>query len=110
DRSAAPLDHPLESDLVSAATLFSPSQTPNIDKRVWPVPACLKVSVTVTAKDSSTTTGQMTVVDPDFLSLMPVPNKGKIAMHPICGADITNSPEDRWGTIFDSMTAITGAT
>jgi len=98
---------PREKNLVRAPALLSNlASTPQL----WPVPACLQVNVVITAYGSnSTTSGQLTVIDPDYLSVMPVPNKGKIAMHPICGADLSDSPDDKWGTIFDSMSAIQSA-
>ncbi len=80
---------------------------------VWPVPACLDVKLTLidhTAKEPTViSAADMKVIDPDYVALMPVPQKGKIAMHPICGADFSDSPTNPWQTAFDVMTAFENA-
>ena len=77
--------------------------------RVWPVPACMTVTITIGLSQSSMATGQMTVIDPEYVEVMPIPKKGKISMHPICGADFADSSTDKYQAVFDTISAITNA-
>lgn len=74
----------------------------------WPVPACRDVLLSVRRKDTAQEIfgAPLRVADPDRLRLVPIPEKGKITMHPICGADVNNTPGDRWGIVFDALQAI----
>ena len=66
---------------------------------VWPVPACRDVTLTVRREGGSAVlTTQLRIADPSLLRLMPLPQKGKIALDPICGADLTDAPGDVWKT------------
>jgi hypothetical protein len=66
---------------------------------VWPIPACRDVTLTVRREGGSTVlTTQLRIADPSLLRLMPLPQKGKIALDPICGADLTDAPGDVWKT------------
>ena len=84
--------------------------------KVWPVPACMTVKVTIqpfnpeeNTQSSPVATGQITLVDPDYVELLPIPKKGKIAMHPICSADLTDSTTDKYQDAFDTISAIDAA-
>jgi len=43
------------------------------------------------------------VADPSYVRLVPLPGKGQITMHPICGADISDSGVDRFGNYLDNI-------
>jgi hypothetical protein len=82
--------------------------------RIWPVAACMTVQAVIKPHgaandDSSIAAGQLTVIDPGYVELMPIPKKGKIAMHPICGADLADSATDPYQADFDTMSAIVAA-
>ncbi len=76
--------------------------------RFWPVPTCLTVKLTVTATGvaAPVIASTMTVADPDRVHLYPLPEAGTLAMHPVCGADLTDKPVDRWGAVFAALSAI----
>jgi hypothetical protein len=76
--------------------------------KVWPVSACLDVPFTVTSAKTGATiaNGVLRVIDPTNIQVLPFPQSGKISMHPICGADFSNSPTDKYQTYFDAMGAV----
>jgi hypothetical protein len=106
---------PLAPNLVPIASLAGAFVGKNSDwTKVWPVPACMSVQVIIKPHgapddDPKSATGHMTVIDPDYVELMPIPQKGKIAMHPICGADLADSTADPYQADFDTITAIVAA-
>ena len=82
--------------------------------KVWPVPACMTVDAVIKPRgasdnDARAASGQLTVIDPDYVELMPIPKKGKISMHPICGADLGDSAIDPYQADFDTISAIVAA-
>jgi hypothetical protein len=84
------------------------SQTP---RRIWPVASCLDVTLTVRragAAQQATPILEtpLRIIDPGYIRLLPLPEQGKIAMHPVCDADVSDNPIDRWQAGFDSLTAI----
>jgi hypothetical protein len=106
---------PLAPNLVPVATLAEAFAGKSGDwTKVWPVPACMSVHVLIKphgAPDDAakSATGEITVIDPDYVELMPIPKKGKIAMHPICGADLVDSATDPYQADFDTIGAIVAA-
>ena len=107
---------PLAFNLVPIASLAAAiaSKTGGDWTKVWPVPACMTVHATIKPQgasdnDGRAATGQLTVIDPDYVELLPIPKKGKIAMHPICGADLADSATDSYQADFDTINAITAA-
>ena len=82
--------------------------------KVWPVPACMTVTAVIKPHgagqdDPKTASGQISVIDPDYVELMPIPKKGTVAMHPICGADLADSTTDPYQSDFDTISAIVAA-
>jgi len=75
---------------------------------VWPVPSCLGVTMKVFKKSATTPymTVSFRVIDPDYVRLLEVPDKGTISMHSVCGADYSNTPVDKWGNGFDDISAL----
>lgn len=70
------------------------------NSRVWPVPACRDVTLTVRRiGGAEELTVNARIADPSLLRLMPLPDKGAITMHPVCNADVTNTPSDRWAAV-----------
>lgn len=71
----------------------------------FPVPACRDAVITLVR-----TNGKKPVViaakvaDPNYVRLAPLPFKGQITMHPICGADISETSGDRFGSFIDDVT------
>jgi hypothetical protein len=104
---------PLAANLVPVATLADAFPGKSADwTKVWPVPACMSVHVVITPHGlpaDKSASGQITVIDPDYVELMPIPKKGKIAMHPICGADLADSATDPYQADFDTISAIVAA-
>lgn len=100
-------------DLVPVAEFKRLASTGGDWSKVWPVPACMTVKVTIwptAAKaEQGKATGLMTVIDPDYVELLPVPQKGKLAMHPVCSADLSDSAGDKYQAAFDTMSAIAAA-
>lgn len=76
--------------------------------RFWPVSVCREVNLTIMRAGQAEATLQVrtTVADPDRLQLFPLPQNGKLAMHPVCGADLTDSPGDRFQAFTDALTAL----
>lgn len=71
----------------------------------FPVPACRDVVVTlvpVNRKNPVIITAK--IADPSYVRLAPLPVKGQITMHPICGADISETSGDRFGSYIDEIT------
>lgn len=87
------------------------AQNPQEIAGVWPVPACADAEVTIVdpANNTVVNAADLKVIDPDYVQLLPIPQKGKIAMHPICGADFSDSPGDKWQAYFDDISALEGA-
>jgi hypothetical protein len=106
---------PLAPNLVPVSSLAAAFAGKGGDwSKVWPVPACMTVHVVIKPQgaadsDRRAATGQLTVIDPDYVELMPIPKKGKIAMHPICGADLADSAADPYQTDFDAVSAMVAA-
>lgn len=105
---------PLAPNLVPIAYF---ANNPSDWNRVWPVPACMTATISIELTNpaddderrANHAQGAITLIDPDYVEPMPIPKKGKIAMHPICGADLSDSPVDRYQTDFDSISAILAA-
>jgi hypothetical protein len=110
--TANPLTPP---NLVPVATLAEAFAGKGGDwSKVWPVPACMYVTAVIKPHGTpdegpKSATGQITVIDPDYVELMPIPKKGKITMHPICGADDGDSATDPYQADFDTINAIIAA-
>jgi len=106
---------PLAPNLVPVLSLAAAFADKGGDwSKVWPVPACMTVNAVINPKgagneDPKAASGQLTIIDPDYVELMPIPKKGKIAMHPICGADLADSATDSYQAYFDTMSAIVAA-
>lgn len=58
---------------------------------------------------------RLTTVDPDFLSTMPLPSKGQLVFHPVCGMDLKRQQVTETGVdaitaaIFDQIAAVHAA-
>jgi hypothetical protein len=106
---------PLAPNLVPVSSLPAAFAGKSGDwSKVWPVPACMTVHVVIKPQgageqDGRVASGQLTVIDPDYIELIPIPTKGKISMHPICGADLPDSAADPYQTDFDTISAIIAA-
>lgn len=104
--------NPLAPDLVPVAALAAALAGNGGDwTKVWPVPACMTAQIQVgpagaPANDGRVATSQITLIDPDYVELMPIPQKGKLAMNPICGADLADTGSNPYQSTFDTMTAI----
>jgi hypothetical protein len=73
----------------------------------WPIPACMQATLTISAQGGSTyATTPLTIIDPGYVELLKLPEQGKIAMHPVCNADLTDSPVDKWQTAEDTITTL----
>lgn len=73
----------------------------------WPVPACATVQLTVRRPDDQTAfSSEHRIAHPDRVLLYPLPRKGRLSLHPVCGADLTDAPTDRWQAVFDTLTEI----
>jgi len=73
--------------------------------RYFPVPACRDAVITLmraTGKEPVIIAAK--VADPNYVRLAPLPFKGQITMHPICGADISETSGDRFGSYIDDVT------
>lgn len=65
--------------------------------RIWPVPACRDVTLSVRSLEGAEIIATpLRVADPSLLRLMPLPQKGKIRFDPVCGANLTDEPSDAW--------------
>jgi hypothetical protein len=106
---------PLGPNLVPVSSLAAAFADKGGDwSKVWPVPACMTVHVVIKPQgaadgDGKAANGQLTVIDPDYVELMPIPKKGKIAMHPICGGDLADSATDPYQADFDTISALSSA-
>jgi hypothetical protein len=80
----------------------------------FPVPACRDVQISLIGLAKPKTEGtraEQTIIatisariaDPDYVRLAPLPVKGQITMHPICGADISDAAVDRFGGYLDDV-------
>lgn len=56
----------------------------------FPVPACLDVVLEVNNPSQVKLDYPVRIVDPDRVRLTALPIKGKITMHPVCGADVSD--------------------
>lgn len=76
--------------------------------RFWPVAVCRDVTFTLNRQgmDKPALQVRRTIADPSRLRLFPLPAAGKIAMHPVCGADFSDTPIDRWQAVVDTLSAI----
>lgn len=80
----------------------------------FPVPACRDATILLDGYVASTAPKtpashvnvaiHTKVADPQYLRLAPLPSKGQISMHPICGADVTDAPPDRFGAYMNDAT------
>jgi|GEM_PF-2360414 len=59
---------------------------------------------------------RLTIVDPDWLSTMPLPAKGQLVFHPLCGMDLKRQQVTETGidamtrAVFDQIAAVRAAT
>jgi hypothetical protein len=99
---------------VGAVTWARFDQDLNAKVRYFPVPACRDIEVSIIGFAQPAAAGnpsqQMVVAkvatriaDPGFVRLAPLPTKGQISMHPICGADISDTAVDRFAGYFDDV-------
>jgi hypothetical protein len=91
---------------VSVTDFLAQVQGPgNRSVRYWPVPACREVTLTIrkTGSDAAGFQVRQTVADPERVRLFPLPAKGALTMHPICGADLVDQPIDRIQTATDAL-------
>ncbi|NKC31190.1 hypothetical protein [Falsiroseomonas selenitidurans] len=74
----------------------------------WPVPTCMSVRLEIRGSRAATpdVLATLTVIDPDRVQLFPLPEEGTLALHPVCGADVTNKPVDRWSSAFGALSAL----
>jgi len=101
-------------DILSRAA-FRDQVTRGETVQAWPVPACLEIKLLIAKtavagqpageKDADVVV-PLTVSDPDNVRLVGIPDKGKIALHPICDADVSDNAVDRWSTAFDAISAL----
>lgn len=80
--------------------------------RVWPVQSCLDAKLQFFSEkpqagdENPDVAIDVQIIDPAAVRLIGIPDKGKIAMHPVCNADVTDSPIDRWATVFGVIDAL----
>src|SRR5262249_4990115 len=72
----------------------------------FPVAACRDVEVNIGNDDVTKYHAVIRIADPDHIRLARLPEKGKIAMHPVCDADITNTPGDPYKPYFDTASQL----
>jgi hypothetical protein len=78
------------------------SQNPDMALHFWPVPACRDVSLVITEENPKPgtnpkiITGIMRIIDPLYIRAVYLPQKGKITLHPVCDADVSDSPTDSY--------------
>lgn len=80
----------------------------------FPVPACRDTTIILDGYVASTVPKTPSshvrvsihtkIADPQYLRLSPLPSKGEITMHPICGADVTDSSPDRFAGYINDVT------
>lgn len=58
------------------------------DLKVFPYSACRTASLTVFWPNGKTESFKLKVADPAFVSIIEIPTKGQITMHPSCGVDV----------------------
>jgi hypothetical protein len=76
----------------------------------FPVPACRDLNVRIVEQVLPSQQNALAheykaivrIVDPSFIRLASLPAKGQIAMHSVCGADISNSPVDPYKAYFEA--------
>jgi hypothetical protein len=76
---------------------------------IWPVPSCMDVTLKVFKQGQSGSSELVTklrIIDPDYVRLLAVPNKGSISMHPVCDANFSDTPVDKWGDGLDDISAL----
>ena len=83
----------------------------------FPVPGCREAVIKLSGRLPPSESGkspvsnmeatiETVIADPDYIRLAPLPSKGKIAMHPICNADISDSSVDRFGSYADDLAEV----
>ncbi len=94
----------------------------NTTMSVFPVPACRDIDLSITTTlppqefshlpvDSqqiaqTTYRAILRIADPEYIRLVSLPKSGKIAMHPVCDADITDNPSDPFKDYFDAFSTV----
>ena len=95
-------------------------------KTYFPHPACMTVLAKLSKWNKSATTEEpsktteepsrykdefitlVRIIDPQYLRLARLPEKGKIEMHPVCNANLSNSPTDAYKAYFDAASTVLG--
>jgi hypothetical protein len=106
-------------DTLPATIIDTKLVSSNTTVSVFPVPACrdidLKIDTSLSPPEISTlpTNSQkiahttyhaiVWIADPEYIRLVSLPKSGKIAMHPVCDADITDNPSDPYKAYFDAF-------
>jgi hypothetical protein len=81
---------------------------------VFPVAACMSADIRVDYVASGASydahavpaySARLRLINPVRLRLFPLPQDGEISMHPICGADITDTASDAYKPYFDAASA-----
>ena len=98
---------------VGAVTMTKFASQLGLEVGYFPVPACRDVSVQIRrAENPAPGTRQLTVsiaarvADPSYVRLVPLPIKGSIKMHPVCGADVSDEGSiDRFAQFNEALAA-----
>jgi len=98
-------------DAITRADFNSAIKDSGGDKRevgFWPVTSCVDATLVLQKKGVEKPELQVSlrIIDPRYLRLLQIPDKGSITMDSICGAELTNTPIDRWGTGFDAISGL----
>jgi hypothetical protein len=78
---------------------------PKIQAPVWPVTVCKDITLVLMRNGTPYLSTPLTIIDPLRIRLIGLPEQGKIATRPLCGADMTNTPSDRYAVVFDAMSS-----
>ena len=106
--------HPHQADVVARAS-FKRYAFENRNLKAWPVPACLDGTMELSGPLAEGTSPQdrtvavsipLKIIDPAFVRLVGIPDKGAITMHPICDANVSDTPVNKWSEAFDTLTAM----
>lgn len=109
-------------DTLPATAIDTKLVSSNTTVSVFPVPACrdidLKINTSLSSSEISTLptdsqkTAQTTyhaivwIADPEYIRLVRLPKSGKIAIHPVCDADITDNPSNPYKAYFDAFSNV----
>jgi hypothetical protein len=98
---------------MTLATFRSITGSKNQARQVsfFPVPACRDATIVLTQGVSEEaakvqTTIKQRVETPDYLYPMPLPQKGSIKLHPICNADVSDTPTNQTAAYLSAVSSL----